>query len=131
MKMMRKKTGRVRIVHFAVTNEEYDKLEKGWRQSTIINLSEYTRRVLFGKPITCYTRNRSLDELVAELIPLRRELSTLVLNFDRAIQRLDAVEHLLPIQHWHDAFEHDKTLLISKVDEIKIKINSISVQWLQ
>lgn len=124
---MRKKTCRVHKVWFRLTDEEYDKLEKGWKQSTIINLSEYTRRVLFGRPITYYTRNRSLDELVAELIPLRRELSALVLNFERAVQRLDALEHLPPGQ----SFERDKTLLISKVDEIKIKINSISVQWLQ
>ena len=119
------------MVWFTLTDAEYEKLEKGWKQSTIIKLSEYTRRVLFSKPITYYTRNRSLDELVAELIPLRRELSALVLNFDRAVQRLDALEHLPPGQQWPGSFERDKTLLISKVEEIKMKINSISVQWLQ
>ena len=120
------------MVWFTLPDQEYEILEKGWKQSTIIKLSEYLRRMLFGKPVTYYTRNKSLDELMAELIPLRRELNALVLNFNQAAQRLDALEHLPHAeQHRLREFERDKTLLISKVEEIKIKINLISTQWLQ
>ncbi len=120
------------MVWFTLTDQEYEILERGWKKSTIIKLSEYLRRVLFGKPITFYTRNQSLDELMAELIPLRKELNALALNFNQAAQRLDSLEHLPRAeQHWLEEFERDKMLLISKVEEIKMKINLISVQWLQ
>jgi hypothetical protein len=129
--MGEKKTGRKRIVGLRLTGDEYGVLEKNWKKSTTGKLSEYVRRVLFGKAVTVYSRNQSLDELMAELIVLRKELNAIGVNFNQAVHRLHTLDHLPQMQHWLASFERDKNVFFLKVEEIKMKVNSISEQWLQ
>ena len=129
--MGEKKTGRKRMVGLRLTGDEYGVLEKNWKKSTIRKLSEYVRRVLFGKQVTVYTRNQSLDELIAELIVLRKELNAIGVNFNQAVHRLHTLDHLPQMQRWLAGFERDRNSFFLKVEEIKTKVNSISEQWLQ
>jgi hypothetical protein len=129
--MEEEKTGRKRIIGLRLTGGEFEVLEKNWKKSTVRKLSEYVRRVLFGKAVTVYTRNRSLDELMAELILLRRELNAIGVNFNQAVHRLHTLDHLPQMQRWLQGFEADRDRFFSEVNEIKLKINSISEQWLQ
>jgi len=129
--MGRKNEGRSHAVWFKLTDEEFDLLVTSWKKSTIIHLSEYLRRVLLEKPITFYTRNQSLDELMGELILLRRELNAIRTNFDEAMLRLHASAHLTEVERRLDQLERCQSLLVSHLADIKMKINSISVLWLQ
>lgn len=129
--MGRRNEGRSHAVRVKLTDEEYVLLEQNWKRSTIIHLSEYLRRVLFEKPITFYTRNQSLDELMTELILLRRDLNTILPNLDQTLSSLRAPAHLSEVQLRLDELEREQSFLISHVNEIKLKINSISLQWLQ
>lgn len=129
--MGRKNDGRSHAVGFKLTDEEFDLVETGWKKSNIIHLSEYLRRVLLEKPITFYTRNQSLDELMGELILLRRELNTIRTNLDEAILRLRASAHLTEGQYRLDQLERVQSQLVSHLADIKMKINSISLLWLQ
>lgn len=125
------KTNRVRIIALRLTGDEYGALEKAWKKSTVKKLSEYVRRVLFNKAVTVYTRNQSLDELMAELVLLRRELKAIGVNFNQAVHRLNMLDHSPQMQRWVEAFMRDKDVFFAKAEEIKLKINSISEQWLQ
>jgi hypothetical protein len=129
--MSEKGLGRKRIIGLRLTGDEYGLLEKNWKKSTIRKLSEYVRRVLFGKAVTVYTRNQSLDELVSELILLRKELNAIGVNFNQAVHRLHTLDHLPQMQRWLQGFERDKDGFFLKVEEIRLKVNSISEQWLQ
>jgi hypothetical protein len=129
--MEEKKSGRVRIIGLRLTGDEYTLLESRWKKSTVVKLSEYVRRVLFGKMITVYNRNQSLDEFMAEMILLRKELNAIGVNFNQAVHRLHTLDHLPQMQGWLQRFERDKDLFFNKADEIRLKINSISTQWLQ
>jgi len=57
-----------RIIGLRLTGAKYRELEKSWKVSTIRKLSEFVRRLLFGKRITVYTRNKSADEPLEELV---------------------------------------------------------------
>ena len=129
--MGRKKERRSHAVWFKLTDEEFASLETDGKKSNIIHLSEYLRRVLFEKPITVYTRNQSLDELMAELILLRRKLNTISANLDETMLRLPPQEHLPEIRRWLEEFERGQSLLVSYMADIKMKISSISEQWLR
>lgn len=129
--MGEQKTGRVRIIGLRLTGDEYGWLEKAWKKSTVKKLSEYVRRVLFGKAVTVYTRNQSLDELMAELVLLRRELKAIGVNFNQAVHRLNMLDHSPQMQRWVEVFMRDKEVFFMKAEEIKTKINSIAEQWLQ
>ncbi|WP_426582680.1 plasmid mobilization protein [Mucilaginibacter sp. R-33] len=126
-----KKTGRVRLIGLRLTSDEYRLLEGRWKKSTVLKLSEYVRRVLFGKTITVYNRNQSLDEFMTEMILLRKELNAIGVNFNQAVHRLHTLDHLPQMQGWLQGFERDKDVFFNKADEIRLKINSISAQWLQ
>ncbi|MBB5396693.1 plasmid mobilization relaxosome protein MobC [Mucilaginibacter sp. AK015] len=129
--MEEKKTGRVRLIGLRLTGDEYTLLDNCWKKSTAGKLSEYVRRVLFGKTMTVYTRNQSLDDLIAEMILLRKELNAIGVNFNQAVHRLHTLDHLPQLQGWLRRFEQDKDVFFSKAEEIRLKINSISAQWLQ
>src|ERR1700744_2733971 len=123
--MGEKETGRKRIIGLRLTGDEFGILEKSWKKSTVGKLSEYVRRVLFGKTMTVYTRNQSLDDLIAEMILLRKELNAIGVNFNQAVHRLHTLNHLPQMQGWLQRFEQDKDVFFSKADEIRLKIKSI------
>jgi hypothetical protein len=127
----KKQTGRYRIIGLRLNKEELDKLEEGWKKSTVKKLSEYVRRVLFGKRITVYSRNQSLDELIAELVLLRRELHAIGVNFNQAVHRLNMLDHAPQMRVWVERFGRDRDRYFVLYEEVCLKINSISEQWLQ
>ncbi len=128
--MEAKETGRKSRITLRFTGNEYSLLVGRWKKTTVKKLSEYVRRVLFGKAVTVYTRNQSLDELMAELILLRRELKAIGVNFNQAVHRLNMLDHSPQMQRWVEQFQQDRDRFFTCSDEIKTKINSISEQWL-
>jgi hypothetical protein len=126
-----KKTGRVRIIGLRLTGEEYGVLEKRWKQTTVKKLSEFVRRILFGKVLTVKTRNASLDEFMAELLLLKKELNAIGVNFNQATHRLHTLDHLPQIQHWLMGWEHDKEQLFGQIEAIKKQLGKVEEAWLQ
>jgi hypothetical protein len=129
--MSEQKIGRTRIIGLRLAWDEYAALEKSWKKSTISTRSEYVRRVLFGKPVTVYTRNQSLDDFMAEMILLRRELNAIGVNVNQAVHRLHTLDYLPQMQLWLNGFERDKILLFNKMGEIKNRMDLMADQWLQ
>jgi hypothetical protein len=129
--MDEKKQGRTRIIGLRLTPEEYSAVEQNWKKSTIRKLSEFVRRLIFGKAVTSYSRNQSLDELVDELVLLRKELNAIGVNFNQAVHRLHTLDHLPQMASWVQGFERERDLLFGKVEEIRQRVNLISDQWLQ
>jgi hypothetical protein len=129
--MKEKKTTRTRVVSFKLLQEEYAKLETTWKKTTIKKLSEYLRRLIFNKPVTNCVRNQSLDDFMAEMVLLRKELNAIGVNFDQAVQRLDTIDNPPQMQGWLHDFRRDKNGLFGKIEEIRLKINLISDEWLR
>lgn len=124
-------TSRKRIIGLRLTGDEYSELEKNWKKSTVKKLSEFVRRVLFGKRITVYSRNQSLDELMAELVLLKREMHAIGVNFNQAVHRLNMTDHAPQMQAWVERFARDRDRYFALFEEVKLKINSVGEQWLQ
>jgi hypothetical protein len=129
--MADEKDAKKRFIGFRLSAGEYEKVEKGWKKTTLRKLSEYVRWVLLDKTITVYTRNRSLDEFMAEMVLLRRELNAIGVNFNQAVHRLHTLDHLPQMQLWLQRFEQDKGTLSDKVEEIKMKLDQLADEWLQ
>jgi len=70
----KKETNPNKWLHIRLSGLEYKKIHTGFSLSTKRKLSEYIRSILLNKPITEYTRNRSFDDFVAEMILHRNEL---------------------------------------------------------
>ena len=94
-------------------------------------MSEYVRKVLLDKAITINQRNQSLDDFMAEMIVLRKELNAIGINFNQAVKKLNALEQITEIKSWLGDYNLSGQILIKKITEIKSKINQINDQWLR
>ena len=125
------KTNLTRRVTIRLKPEEYSKIDSQFKCSTKRKLSEYIRAVLLGKPLTVFTRSKSLDDFISEMILLRSELNSIGNNFNQSVKRLHTLDEISEIKTWAILNEKSKEIFIKKVDEIKEKINQISDKWLE
>lgn len=126
-----KTENRKRIVGVRFTTKEYEQIEKKWKDSTCRKLSEYVRKIIFNKPIVATYRNKSLDDLMTELIQLKKELNGIGNNFNQAVKKLHTLHQIPEFKQWLELYEAEKIFLLSKVEEIKNVTGKIGEQWLQ
>ena len=111
--------------------EEYNKVTISFKATTKKKLSEYIRYVLLEKPVTVYTRDQSVDELMTELIRLRSELSAIGSNFNQLVKRLHTASHFQEMKTLVLQTEIDQKRFLEKANEINLKIAELSDKWLQ
>ena len=126
-----KTENRKRIVGVRFTTKEYEQIEKKWKASTCRKLSEYVRKIIFNKPIVATYRNKSLDDLMTEMIQLKKELNGIGNNFNQAVKKLHTLHQIPEFKQWLEVYEAEKIFLLSKVEEIKNVTGKIGEQWLQ
>lgn len=129
--MSSKEAKRTRKITVRFRPTEYDKVNRAFRSTTKKRLSEYVRFVLLDKPVTVYTRNQSVDELMAELILLRNELSAIGSNFNQLVKRLHSASHFQETKALAERSETDRKKFFEKAQEINSKIAQLSKEWLQ
>jgi len=123
------KSKATRKVTIRFTAEEYRKIDTAFKNTTKKKLSQYIRFVLLQKPVTVYTRNQSLDNLMAEMILLRNELSASGNNFNQAVKRLHTMSHFSEMKTWVIQNEISKENFFKKMEEIKEKITQMFDKW--
>jgi hypothetical protein len=129
--MSEKNANRVRVVTMRLTIEEYDKMVAKFKTTTCRKLSEYMRNVLLEKKITVFTRNKSMDDFMAELIRLRSELNAVGNNFNQVVKKLHVLPSSTELKVWIMVNESAKECVLKKIDEIKLRINKFSDRWSQ
>ena len=118
-------------IYLRLTEEDFKTIYKKFSATTCRNLSEYARRILFGKTITVNNRNQSLDDFMTEMIKLRNELNAIGNNLNQSVKKLHTLDQISDIKNWLNWRETTTKKLFDKIDEIKNKINQISDIWLQ
>lgn len=111
--------------------EEFEQMESYYKKTTFRKLSEYVRATLLNKPHTVTYRDKSMDELLEELILLRRELNAVGNNFNQAVHKLNAAQNLPEAKFWLFMISTLKDKLEPQVSTIKERINKFSEQWSQ
>ena len=90
---------RSRLVGVRFKQEEYRVLHDKYKMTTCRQLSEYIRRVLFDKKITVFSRNKSTDDFMTELIVLRKELGAIGNNLNQSVKKLNAYQNISEIKN--------------------------------
>ena len=129
--MNQEKSNLTRKVTVRFKPEEYSKVTISFKATTKKKLSEYIRFVLLEKPVTVYTRDQSVDDLMSELVQLRKELSGMGSNFNQLVKRLHTASQFQEIKALALRCENDQEKFIEKVNEINLKIAEMSDKWLQ
>jgi len=69
-----------------LSEAEYKKIKNGFSMSTKRKLSDYARSILLDKRITVYTRSKSLDDFISEMILMSAQM--LQISFALLLPRL-------------------------------------------
>jgi hypothetical protein len=126
MKEVRKKW-----LHIRLNESEYTTIQGNWKKTTSKELSDYARKLLLKKPVVINHRNQSADEILAEMIRLKNELSAFGNNFNQAVHRLHTLDTVPQVKIWLAANENLKSSFLKKTEEIRVRMNQIYEQWLQ
>ncbi|CAN5165668.1 hypothetical protein BH11BAC5_BH11BAC5_44000 [soil metagenome] len=129
--MKEAKMNRTKLLQVRLTPSEFKSVNDKFSTSTYRKQSEYLRKKLLDKPVSVYTRNKSLDDFMTEMITLRNELNAIGNNFNQVVKRLHTLHEFPEIKTWLILNESTKQILLKKVEEIKLKIAQINDQWLQ
>ncbi len=125
------KEKRTRKVTVRFTGQEYNKLEKRFRQTISSQFSHYLRNVLLEKPVVMKYRNESLDKLMEELILLRQELNAIGNNFNQAVKKLHTLKQIPEFRQWLTLNEVTQQQLAERTNHIQQRIIQLSDKWLQ
>jgi len=134
VKMKTKKSGKTKLVRKVTVRfkvQEYNLINASFKRTTKRKLSEYIRFVLLEKPVTVYTRDKSIDDLMAQFLLLKNELSAIGSNFNQAVKRLHTMDNPAEVKPWLLVNEKHKEHFFLKVGEINQKIAQITSIWLQ
>ncbi|MGI8584599.1 MAG: plasmid mobilization protein [Chitinophagaceae bacterium] len=127
--MQETKHNRTKLLTLSLTPTEYEQLKSRFKTTKCRKLSDYLRKVLLTGKVTVFTRNQSLDDFMAEMIDLRKELNAIGNNFNQAVHKLHILEKIPEFRSWILINDSDKKILMNKVDEIKNRINQFAEKW--
>ena len=111
---MSEKSNLTRKVTIRPKSEEYSKVNASFSKTTKCKLSEYLRSVLLEKPVTVYTRSQYVDDLMAELILLKNELSAIGNNFNQAVKRLHTMDDKQGLNSWLYSMKNTRKISLKK-----------------
>jgi len=130
---MKKQENEVRkkMVVVRMNNDEFEKVEKLRKKSTERNLSSYVREVVLQNPVLINYRNQSADDFLKDMLGLKKELHAIGNNFNQAVHKLHILDKIPEFRVWVNHYDGLHQSLVSKVEEIKLRMNQLYEEWLQ
>ena len=130
---MKKQENEVRkiFIKIRMNDEELKQVKKKQQQTTERSLSEYIRNVSMQKPVTVKYRNQSADDFLKQMLELKKELNGIGNNFNQAVHKLHILDKIPEFRFWIQNNDGLQKSLVSKVEEIKLKVSQLYEQWLQ
>ena len=130
---MKKHENEVRkiFIKIRMNDEELKQVKKKQQQTTERSLSEYIRNVSMQKSVTVKYRNQSADDFLKQMLELKKELNGIGNNFNQAVHKLHLLDKIPEFRVWIQQYDGLQKSLVSKVEEIKLKVSQLYEQWLQ
>ncbi len=122
---------RRKMVVVRMNETEFNQLEKFQQKTTEKDTSSYLRKVALQKPVTVKYRNESADDFLLDMLNLKKELNAIGNNFNQAVHKLHILDKIPEFRGWVQQYDGLQKVLISKVEEIKLRMNQLYDQWLQ
>jgi hypothetical protein len=130
---MKKQESEVRnkMVVVRMNETEFEQAEKFRKKTTERYPSTYMRKLSLQKPVTVKYRNESADDFLLDMLNLKKELNAIGNNFNQAVHKLHLLDKIPEFRVWVQQYDGLQKVLISKVEEIKLRMNQLYEQWLQ
>jgi hypothetical protein len=122
---------RNKMVVVRMNETEFKSFTTLQKKTTEKDASTYLRKVALQTPVTVKYRNESADDFLADMLQLKKELSAIGNNFNQAVHKLHILEKIPEFRTWLMLYDSLQKQLLSKVEEIKMRIAQLYEQWLQ
>jgi len=122
---------RTRWITLRLNEEEFADLQRRLKTTTCRRMSEYTRLLLFEKPVTVRQRNQSMDDFMEELIVMRSEINAVGNNFNQVVRKINSVKEIPKMDIWLQVAEKYQQSLLERIEGIQKRIDQFSAAWLQ
>jgi len=129
--MKKTEENRSRRIITRLKPQEYKVIQDRFKKTMLRKMSEYTRNVLLEKTITVTHRDQSMDEVLEELILLRKELNAIGINFNQAVRKLNSVEGMPDAQIWQAMIVVLRDKLEPAIIQIKERVSDYADIWSQ
>jgi len=114
-----------------LNDEEYTELQRLFKNTTCRQLSDYVRRIILGRPLNVKYRNASVDDFLADMLAMKKELNAVGNNFNQSVHKLHTLDHYPEIRQWAVRNEQEKVVLFDKIDTIMKRVNELYKLWCQ
>jgi hypothetical protein len=129
--MKKEQENRTRWLNIRLKPDEYKTLEARFKKTMLRKMSEYSRYVLLEKTVTVIYRDRSMDEVLEQLILLRKELNFIGNNFNQAVRKLNSVAGMPEAYLWQAMLEILRDKLEPAIGQNNGRIADYSDIWSQ
>ena len=119
------------FIKIRINQAEIEQIKKNQRRTTERSLSEYVRCVSMQEPVVVKYRNQSADDFLKGMIALKKELNFIGNNFNQAVHKLHMLERIPEFREWVKNYDGLMRLLISKSEEIRLRVIQLHEQWSQ
>ncbi|QEH39464.1 plasmid mobilization relaxosome protein MobC [Chitinophaga sp. XS-30] len=110
-----------------LTQEELERLRRQQAQTAYARMADYIRVLIFQKPVKVFSRDKSVDELMEELILLRTELNALGNNFNQVVRRINSLP--FPPEILLQVANSLQVQLLEKLAGIQARIDQVAERW--
>ena len=114
---------------FRVSKAEYERLQAYCQDSDCPSIGEALRRLLQGKPITLFHRDRSLDAPLEELARIRQELRAIGVNINQLLRYFHSTQHSTEHRLLAEQALGQYRQVESKVSLLLTLISQLSAKW--
>lgn len=117
-------------MHLRLTPSEYRQLQSKYKKTTCRKLSDYLRAVIFDKTVITKYRNTSVDDALAEMSVLNKELNAIGTNINQMAKRMHTIQ-FPEMPSWLLQFDRLSKEYFIKMDEVKGVLGKLSEGWLR
>ena len=129
--MENEEENRSRILLTRLKPAEFTLLDNRFKKTRFRKLSEYIRSVLLEKPITVTYRDKSMDEVLEELILLRKELNAIGNNLNQVVRNINSAHGHADTRLWVNLLGVINSRLEPSIIQIKDRMNRYADIWSQ
>ncbi|WP_026956820.1 plasmid mobilization protein [Algoriphagus vanfongensis] len=117
-------------LHIRLTDQELLTIKANFQKSIYENLSEFARRMLLQKPIVGRYRDTGVQELLKELVSLKRDLHGLATNYNQLAKKMNTASDLEINTHRNQVIGMEVKIAKS-LDSVRRFIDQTTAKWLQ
>jgi hypothetical protein len=122
---------RLKRVTTRFKEDEFKLIDNRFKKTRFRKLSEYIRSVLLEKSVTVMYRDKSMDEVLEELILLRKELNAIGNNLNQTVRNINSAHGGADTRLWINLLGIINSKLEPSINQIKDRMNNYAELWSQ